>query len=63
MTGPSSAAPILRKAPLAREALGAVGDVQHYPGLDAHGARARPKRWQAEARGQDGVPALAPTLR
>ena len=63
MTGPSSAAPDFREAPLAREALGVVEDLRLYPGLDARGARAQPKRWQDEARRQDGVPALAPALR
>ena len=38
MTGPSSAAPDLREAPLAREALGDVEDLRLYPGLDARGA-------------------------
>ena len=63
MTGPLSVALDLREVPLAREALGAVGDVQLYPGVDAHGVRARPKRWQAKARGQNGVSALALSLR
>ena len=63
MTGPSSAAPNLREAPLARKTLGVVEDLRLYPGLDARSARARPKRWQAKAWRQDGVSALAPALR
>jgi len=63
MTGPSSAVLDLREDHLAQEALRAVRDVQLYPGLDARGTRARLMRWQAEARRQDGVPAVAPSLR
>jgi hypothetical protein len=63
MNGPSSVAPDLREAPLDRDALETVGDVHLYPGLDARGARAQPKRRQAEARRQDGVPSLALALR